>query len=1059
MSETAASAPDLRAPAPAAALPVDPALTLALLFFVSGGASLLLETAAVRAFVDLFGSTAASLGAIGGAFLACLALGAAVAGPLADRARRPLRLYALLEAIACGGGLLALQGLRALDTVADAFAKSELAGSPRFALRIAAAVALLIVPVGALGGTLPVLARVRRGLVGRAAAAGVLQAASALGGALGAFLAGAFLLAALGTSGTWTLASALNGAVAIAAFLLARSSGAPPPRPAESRRSDEPLPRALFLHVAAACAGFALLASEVLLFRGLSQLIRGGHDSLGVLLAAFLVGGALGSEAGVLLARDVRRARDGLLLGLLLAAITPLAALLWLRAGGAASDESFLHFGVASLGWGARLANEFVGALLIAGPVAFALALPFPASCELHPGDEGRFGRAVAWLSAAWTAGAALAGIVVPSLLLPQLKLRGALLVCAALPIVALLLLDLFGRGRLLVRRIPWAVAAAAAITGLLVTPVAGGSILSQPLFFYGRVAGATGAFLLDYDEDALANVAVVMRPDGMKLLAVNDQMALGGSGASKVETMEAVIPAMLHPAPKRALLLGVGAGITAAGLRDLGLQEIDAVELLPRVVHDLKLFAAENGAIADDPRFHVHTTDARAFVRAAEPGSYDLIVGDLFFPWEPETGLLYTREHFERVRRLLKPGGIFCQWLPGHQLRWEELGLVGRTFCDVFRGTTVWLARPDFAFPVLALIASSDRLEIDVPALRKRLGDPLQKERLERLGIADPGIFLSQYVGDEWFFRDHFQDKGQNTADRAQVEFQAARRVESDEVVSLFNRRQLFAVHEDVAGKIQRGSMEAKERARLQRELDAASQLTWRLFEAQTLMLFAKANRMLPESQRQNDPVELETQAFNDVAGAMQWRPDHAPTLELLSALFRQAIAAGNYDFVIQGVMVLEGDPAIGVKARLRNLRGMAFLLAVCDPDPGKAAAINHPLDFAVKDFKRAIELDPQLLEAQVSLGITLFLKGGAAESSGPARHDEWSEARVELLSARERIVAPGRPGGHGLPREAEAILLFLGGDVGNAVAILQNGPRSPWSAKILATMATAKP
>ena len=1060
MSETAASAPAVRAPA--AALQVDPALALALLFMISGGASLLLETAAVRAFVDLFGSTAASLGAIGGAFLACLALGAAVAGPLADRARRPLRLYALLEAIACGGGLLALQGLRVLDSVADAFAKSELAGSPRFALRIVAAVALLIVPVGALGGTLPVLARVRRALVGRAAAAGVLQAASALGGALGAFLAGAFLLAALGTSGTWTIASALNGVVAIAAFLLARSAGElplAPPAPAVARRSDEPLPRASFLHLAAACAGFALLASEILLFRGLSQLIRGGHDSLGVLLAAFLVGGALGSEAGVLLARDVRRARDGLLLGLLLAAITPLAALLWLRAGGAAGDESFLHFGVASLSWSARLVNEFIGALLIAGPVAFALALPFPASCELHPGDEGRFGRAVAWLSAAWTAGAALAGIVVPAVLLPLLKLRWALVVCAGLPIVALLLLDLFGRGRLIVRRIPWVVAAAAAIIGLLITPVAGGSILSQPLFFYGRVAGATGAFLLEYDEDALANVAVVMRPDGMKLLAVNDQMALGGSGASKVETMEAVIPAMLHPGPKRALLLGVGAGITAAGLRDLGVLEIDAVELLPAVVHDLKRFAAENGSIADDPRFHVHTTDARAFVRAAAPGSYDLIIGDLFFPWEPETGLLYTREHFERVRRLLKPGGIFCQWLPGHQLRWEELGLVGRTFCDVFRGTTVWLARPDFAFPVIALIASSDRFELDVPALTKRLADPLQKERLERLGVADPGIFLSQYIGDEWFFRDHFEDKGLNTADRAQVEFQAARRVESDEVVAYFNRRQLFAVHEDVAGKVQRGSMETKERARLQRELDAASKLTWTLFESQTLMLFAKANRMLPPSQRQNDPIELESKAFNDIAGALQWRPDHAPTLELLSALLRQEIAAGNYDFVIQGVMVLEADPAIGVKARLRNLRGMAFLLAVCDPDPAKAAAINQPLHFAVKDFRKAIELDPQLVEAQVSLGITLFLKGGLADTSASTHNDEWSEARVILLSARERIVAPNRPGGHGLPREAEAIVLFLGGDVANAVKILQSGPRSPWSAKILATMAAAKP
>src|SRR5262245_40370259 len=219
MNESSSAAPAGRA------LPIDPAVAVALLFFVSGGAALLLETAAVRAFVDLFGSTAASLGAIGGAFLACLALGALALGPLADRTRRPLRLYALLEAAACAGGLLALFVLARLDALATSFARAELSGDARPVARLLVAFAVLVIPVGALGGTLPVLARVRRGLVGRAAAAGVLQAANALGGAVGAFLAGAWLLAALGTAGTWRVAALLNGVVALVAALLARSAG------------------------------------------------------------------------------------------------------------------------------------------------------------------------------------------------------------------------------------------------------------------------------------------------------------------------------------------------------------------------------------------------------------------------------------------------------------------------------------------------------------------------------------------------------------------------------------------------------------------------------------------------------------------------------------------------------------------------------------------------------------------------------------------------------------------------------------------------------------------
>ena len=1048
------------APAPAArALPIDPAVAVALLFFASGGAALLLETAAVRAFVDLFGSTAASLGAIGGAFLASLALGAVALGPLADRTRRPLRLYAILEAIACAGGLLALFALARLDALADPFARAEMKGDARPLLRLLVGFAVLVVPVGALGGTLPVLARVRRGLVGRAAAAGVLQAANALGGAFGAFLAGAWLLESLGTTGTWRVAALLNGLVALVAALLARSAdaAAPPasaraPAPSSNDAADGLPPlRAWALVAASACTGFALLASEVLLFRGLAQLIRGGHDSLGAVLAAFLLGGALGSEAGVLLARRRKHARDGLLIGLLLATLTPVAALVWLRAGALADDTSFLHFGVSALSWKGRLAAEFLGALLVAGPVAFALALPFPAACELFPGDERRFGRAVAWLSCAWTAGAAAAGLVTPALLLPALKMRDALFVCAALPVLALVLLDAGGRARLVARRIPLVLAAVGLLAALLLTPLQGQTVLDGPLLFYGRVAGATGAQLRAYNEDALANVAVLQRPDGMKLLAVNDQMALGGSGATRVETMQAVVPALLHPAPKKALLLGVGAGITAAGLRDLGVEEIDAVELLPLVRSALPWFEPENGGIVDDPRVHLHTADARAFVRAAAPESYDLIVGDLYFPWEPETGLLYTREHFERVRRLLKPGGIFCQWLPGHQLDWPEIGTVGRTFCDVFLGTTVWLARPDFAFPILALVASSDRLEIDVPKLTQRLADPRRKPLLEKLGVADPMSFLSLYVGDEWFFRDHFDGTEINTSDQAHVEFRAARRFVSDAVIALSNRRRLYEAHEDVVGRMTRNTLDAKERARLQRELDLAAKHAWLLFDARTHLLYAQANRSLPPSERKDDPIGLEAKAFQALGAALAAKPDHAPTLELIASLFRQQLEAHEYVPVIEGVSALEEVPAIGVRPRLRNLRGIAFLMAACDDDPAVAKLFkNPPLDFAIKDFRKASDLDPQLVEAQVHLGIALFLHGGAVS---PARAD-WDEARAVLYAARDKISAPGTTEGHALPFEAEAILDWLTGNPERAVARLARGPRTPWGKRIHAVM-----
>ncbi len=1067
-STASSSTSDLAAQSRAAvaAAPVDPGVAVALLFFLSGGASLLLETAAVRAFLELFGSTAASLGAVGGAFLVCLAFGAFVLGAQVDRAARPLRWYAALEAIACIGGLLALAATSKLDPLATALAKAEARGDFELAARLLSCVALLIIPVGALGATLPLLARLRaagRTQEGaRAAAAGGLQVASALGATVGAFCGPALLLGSLGTRGTWAVAAAINGLVALAAAWLARgerplpdatvseSRRAPTAASAESDRArgETTTTPATALVVASFLTGFTVLALEILLFRGLGQVTRGSQDTLGALLAAFLAASAIGSGIGVKLARGRERALVGFSIGQALSIAAPLVALVWLRAMAGAGELDWLRFGASATSWPQRLARECLGAFLVAGPAACATAIAFPCACELARG--GRFGRTVAWLSGAWTVGAAAAGLVVPALLLPALGLRGALLLAAALPLVGFGVVALADRSLFTKARVVWPAAAIGGAVLLLAVPVGGASALGEPLRFFQRVAGGAGGRALDYREEAAANVAVVERTDGERVLAVNDQLALGGSGSPRVEQMQGVLPALLHPAPKRALALGVGTGATIAALCSMGCEEVDAVDLLPSVLSMLPWFADQNGGLAQDRRVKLLVGDARSFARVAEPQSYDLVVGDLYFPWEAEAGLLYTKEHFERVKRLLKPDGLFCQWLPCHQLRWEELGMVGRTFAEVFDGATVWLARADFPFPVLGLVAGPERLELDVVKLTARLEKHRAMPLLARLGVADAKDFLALYVADEWFFREQFDDKSINTADLARVEFLSARRVETDPVVALHNRRRLFELHEDVVYRMTQSSISKLDLARLKRELSAASQTMWKLFDAQTDLLLATANRALPLVARRNVPEELETRAFQVIGGLMRDRPDHAPAGELMLALLGEQLRLRSYGRVVEGVTTLENEPAVGSRARLRYLRGLAFLRAVCDADPKQAAQFTKPLDFAVKDFRKAADLDPTLIEARLHLALALFLTG---------TKESWDEARALLQAAREKIVAPDRPEGHGLPAPQEAILSFLLDKKEEAQQWLARPEAQPWAAKIAERMRAGAP
>ena len=68
-----------------------------LLFFLSGTAALVLETVFLRQMTWVAGSAVTATSLVLAAFMAGLAVGAALLGRLADRVRRPLALYGALE--------------------------------------------------------------------------------------------------------------------------------------------------------------------------------------------------------------------------------------------------------------------------------------------------------------------------------------------------------------------------------------------------------------------------------------------------------------------------------------------------------------------------------------------------------------------------------------------------------------------------------------------------------------------------------------------------------------------------------------------------------------------------------------------------------------------------------------------------------------------------------------------------------------------------------------------------------------------------------------------------
>ncbi len=127
----------------------------------------------------------------------------------------------------------------------------------------------------------------------------------------------------------------------------------------------------------------------------------------------------------------------------------------------------------------------------------------------------------------------------------------------------------------------------------------------------------------------------------------------------------EALIhPAMvLHPAPKRALIIGGGEG---AGLREIlrhpRVERVVMVDLDRQVVELCRehLEQWHRGSF-EDKRVELHFMDARQYLKETEE-HFDIIISDLTEPSEKgPSSLLFTRQFYEIVKKRLLPGGILA--------------------------------------------------------------------------------------------------------------------------------------------------------------------------------------------------------------------------------------------------------------------------------------------------------------------------------------------------------------------------------------------------------------
>lgn len=123
-------------------------------------------------------------------------------------------------------------------------------------------------------------------------------------------------------------------------------------------------------------------------------------------------------------------------------------------------------------------------------------------------------------------------------------------------------------------------------------------------------------------------------------------------------------IPLLNQNNPKTALVVGGGdGGVIRELCRHASIEHIDIAEIDAGVVETCRMFMPElsNGAF-EDPRVHLHITDAFEFVKKTER-KYDLIVVDSTDVYEDEEGglseQLFTDRFYSDCRNALTEGGV----------------------------------------------------------------------------------------------------------------------------------------------------------------------------------------------------------------------------------------------------------------------------------------------------------------------------------------------------------------------------------------------------------------
>jgi spermidine synthase len=533
----------------------------------------------------------------------------------------------------------------------------------------------------------------------------------------------------------------------------------------------------------------------------LAPILGGSSYTFGLILAVALLGIGLG---GAFYGAQPRRARPTLAAFAGTCAFEAMLLAFPFALGDRLAVVAAILRPSASAGFTALVLAWTVITAVVVLPAAFVAGYQFPLLIGLLGTGRRRVGREVGITYAANTVGAVVGSIAGGFGLLPLLTAPGVWRLVAVL-LVALAVAAAAAELRAGGEREPGRAPRAGALTRLRggLRAVGGPLTLAGialvlcaaagPTSFWRHSAIGAGRLKAAWSgpNDVRRTIheqrqAVVWEADGVEssvalvggveyAFLINGKSDGSARGDASTQVMSGLIGAMLHPHPRRSLVIGLGTGSTAGWMAAVPTMErVDVVELEPAVVAVARACAPVNRGALANPKVHLVIGDGRELLLTTD-ARYDVIFSEPSNPYRAGVASLFTQDFYRAAMERLAPGGLFLQWLQGYEVDAQVVRTVYATLSSVFPAVESWqVSEAD-----LLLLATRAPIAHDAARVRARAAQEPYRSALDwTWGVDGAEGFYTGFVAAPELARALAGQERRwlNTDDRSVLEFGFAR-------------------------------------------------------------------------------------------------------------------------------------------------------------------------------------------------------------------------------------------------------------------------------------------